>query len=170
MPVAPTSAASWASCSTRFLNLPESSAALNLAQLQAQLLGVLLQRGAIERLLVLEQLVVVLPELALLVRRQRGLRRELGVVVERQRQVLEGDPHLVLVGVLDLLEDRAPPASRTDTGSRRTPPPSPAAVRGPLAGESPTLTSTLAAGAGGAAAAALAAAGAAAAAWAVSFS
>ena len=83
VPVAPTAAPSLASASTLSLNLPESSAALNFAMLRPELLGVLLERRPIERLLVGEQLVVHLPELALLVGGQRRLGGQVRLVVER---------------------------------------------------------------------------------------
>jgi hypothetical protein len=62
--------------------------------------------GPVQRLLVREQLVVHLPELALLVGGQRRLGRQVGLVVERQRQLLERNLHLALVLILDLLHHR----------------------------------------------------------------
>ena len=102
VPVTPKAAPSLSSASTLSLNLPESSAALNLRHVEAQLLRVLLERRAIERLLVGEQLVVHLPELPLLVGGQRRLGRQVGLVVERQRELLEGDAQLPLVVGLEL--------------------------------------------------------------------
>src|SRR5215217_5166367 len=79
---------------------------LELADVQVQLLRVLLQGRAVQRALVGEELVVHLPELALLVRGQRGGRGGLGVGMHGQRLVLEGDLHLAAVLVLNLLERR----------------------------------------------------------------
>jgi hypothetical protein len=52
---------------------------------------------------------VVLPELALGVRRQRGLGGEVRLVVERERLLLERDADLALVVVFELLEGRTDP-------------------------------------------------------------
>ena len=79
---------------------------LELAHVQAQLLRVLLVGGAVHRLLVGEDLVVHLPELALLARGARRDRRRHGVRVERQRQVAPGDADLALVLVHDLGDGR----------------------------------------------------------------
>src|SRR6185436_2238634 len=70
---------------------------LELGHVEAQLLGVLLQAGAVELLLVGEQLVVHLPELALLAGGPGGAGGGLGVLVEGERVVLPGDADLARV-------------------------------------------------------------------------
>ena len=79
---------------------------LDLGRVEPELARVLLQARAIERLLVLEQLVVRLPELALLVGGQRDLRRRGGVLVERQRVVLPRHADVLAVGLHDLIDRR----------------------------------------------------------------
>jgi hypothetical protein len=75
---------------------------LELVQVELELRGVLLDVGAGHRLLVLEEDVMHLPELALLAGGQRGLGADLGVLVHRQREVLEDDADVLGVGrVLD---------------------------------------------------------------------
>ena len=79
---------------------------LELAHVEAELPRVLLEVGALDVLLVGEQLVVHLPELALRLGRQRGLGGQRRVGVERQRVVAEEEPDLVRVLLLDLVHRR----------------------------------------------------------------
>ena len=82
---------------------------LELGHVEAETLSVAVEVRARERLLVLEELVVHLPELALLAGGEGGLRRKGRVLVEGQRVVLEGDADLARVGVEDLLDGRIDP-------------------------------------------------------------
>jgi hypothetical protein len=79
---------------------------LDVAIREADVLGVLLQRRAIERLLILEERVVHRPELA--VRRGGGgnLSRGLGVVVEGQGLVVPDHAHVLAVRLHDLIDGR----------------------------------------------------------------
>src|SRR5690606_37565263 len=77
-----------------------------LLHVEADLLGPLLVVLTGELPLVGEELVVHLPELALLVGRHRRLGRGLGVAVEAQRQVPEDEAHVVAVGLQDLVDGR----------------------------------------------------------------
>ena len=79
------------------LPLARVEVGLELVDVEADLRRVLLQRRAIERLLVLEHDVVHLPELALGLGRQRRFGRRVRVVVERQRELLERDAHVLAV-------------------------------------------------------------------------
>ena len=64
---------------------------LELGQIQAKLLGIILERCTIECTLVLEQFVMHFPEFALFVCRHRRCGCLTGILVEGQRLVLEGD-------------------------------------------------------------------------------
>jgi len=68
---------------------------LELVHVELQLLRVLLEALALERLLVGEELVVHLPELPLLAGGQGGLGGERRVLVEGQRVVLEDEAHVL---------------------------------------------------------------------------
>jgi hypothetical protein len=83
------------SASTLALLTCLSSSALNFGHVEAQLLGVLLDVGARHRLLVLEEDVVHLPELALLAGGERGLGAHARVLVHRQRELLEHHAHVL---------------------------------------------------------------------------
>src|SRR5690606_13899070 len=73
---------------------------------QAELLSVLLEVRTLNRLLVGEEQVVVLPELALLVCRHRGLPSEGSVLVEVERELRERDADVVRIGLEDLVDRR----------------------------------------------------------------
>src|SRR5690606_38875316 len=77
-----------------------------LRHVQAELLSVLLEVRTLNRLLVGEEQVVVLPELALLVCRQRGLTSEGSVLVEVERELRERDADVVRIGLEDLVDRR----------------------------------------------------------------
>ena len=80
---------------------------MNFDGVEAELLGVALELLALQRVLVREQLLVHLPELALVVRSSTRPRAAIAsVVVEGQRVLLEHDAHVVAVRLDDLL-DRA---------------------------------------------------------------
>ena len=79
---------------------------LELLDVQPEVLGVGLEVLTGQGALVLEELVVHLPELALGAGGQGGLGGGHGVLVEGQRVVAEGDGHLVAIGVQDLLRGR----------------------------------------------------------------
>ncbi len=64
---------------------------LELGHVEAKLLGVSFELRAFERLLVLEENIVVLPELALGVSGHGGLGRQLGLVVESQWEMFENN-------------------------------------------------------------------------------
>src|SRR5205823_2266994 len=66
---------------------------LELRHVEADLLRILLERRTVEGLLVGEELIVHLPELALLARGHRSLRGRHGLVVEGERIVLPDDAH-----------------------------------------------------------------------------
>ena len=88
----------------RRLGLGIVDGGLELGHVEADLAGVLLEIGRGQRLLVGEQLVVHLPELALLGRGHGGDGGGHGVVVEGQRVVAEGDLQVVLVDLLQLIQ------------------------------------------------------------------
>src|SRR5690606_39083840 len=75
-------------------------------RVELQLLRVALERVHPQRLLVVEELVVHLPELVLVMRTHRGLAGLLRVRVEVEREVAEDHAHLLGVGLHDLFDDR----------------------------------------------------------------
>ena len=79
---------------------------LELVHVEPEALRVSLEVGAAQRLHVLEELVVHLPELALLTRCERGLSGEGRLLVEREGVVLEDDSNLGPVRLGDLLHRR----------------------------------------------------------------
>src|SRR4051812_26378976 len=74
-----------------------------------ELLGILLEIGTLDRLLIGEQLVVILPErlvAALLEDFTRGLGRERSILVERERHVAPDHLHVLRVRLHDLFDGR----------------------------------------------------------------
>src|SRR5207249_2128685 len=88
------------------LRFPRLEAGVERLLVQSEVFGVLLELILAEGLLVGEELVVVLPELSLLPRALRRLRRPLRERVHGQREVAVHDADPVTVGILDLLESR----------------------------------------------------------------
>ncbi len=78
---------------------------------EVEVRGELAVRGRGKRALVLEDPVVVLPELSLLVGAERGLRRRLGLGMVRKREVAVDETDFVAVGLLDLLKGRTDPCA-----------------------------------------------------------
>src|SRR4051794_22643591 len=108
------------------LELVGVEGSLELGHVEAELLGVLLQAGPVEGGLVLEQLVVHLPELALLGGGHGGHGGRLGVLVHVERHVLPDHPQLVAVLLLELGDGRLDPLAEgalevgvEDQGDRR---------------------------------------------------
>ena len=103
VPVTPAASPAAMSVSTSFGYLRESTHALKLGGVQPELGRMLLQVLVADSFLgICEQAVVVLPELALLVRACRGLGRGPRVRVVRQRVVTVGETDAVAVGVQHL--------------------------------------------------------------------
>jgi hypothetical protein len=74
------------------------------AGVQAQLAGVALEAGHVQGCLVVKQQVVVLPELLLVIGALRRLGGLLSVRMRAEREVADGKPDLVAVGLLELVE------------------------------------------------------------------
>jgi hypothetical protein len=79
---------------------------VELLEVEADLRSVAFEVSALKLTLIREERVMHLPELPLSARGERSLRRERGVLVEREGVMLEDDTNLISIGVQDLLESR----------------------------------------------------------------